>query len=150
MPMFLVMFISRVSRIATVLGNPEGRWPSGILGWEAASLPSQPSWLTSQPLTVEGRYLPATRTTTAEMSFTSTKASKYSAPVRDERCTMLSVTCATLPPSFSPDRRCSSTDLPALLWMILSTVAFGCRPAFSWASKLEQVIVATKIPRRSK
>ncbi len=59
-------------------------------------------------------YLPATRITTAETSFTSTKASKYSAPVKEERWTTLSVTSATLPPIFSPDLKCSSTVLPAL------------------------------------
>src|SRR5262245_38605347 len=69
--------------------------------------------------------LPATRTTTAETSFISTNASKSvwegvlvhlrcSPPIRFERWTILSVTWSTLPTIFSPDRKCNSTDLPAL------------------------------------
>jgi len=35
-------------------------------------------------------------------------------PGQFERWTTLSVTCATLPPIFSPDPKCNSTDFPVL------------------------------------
>src|SRR5687767_13566552 len=88
------------------------------------------------------------RTITAEISAISTAPSKNSAAVSWERCSSLSPTFSTFPPTFSPDFIRSSTFCPTFFSRMLRMVSLGCKSILPWAKRLQQAKPKRQAMRR--